>query len=45
MLYAMLATRHNVHRYLDIMSQIRQAIILGKFPEYVRGVRTSAALE
>ena len=46
MLYAMLATRHNVRRYLDIMAEIRHAIILGTFPEYVRGVRTiSPALE
>jgi queuine tRNA-ribosyltransferase len=40
LLYAMLATRHNIRRYLDIMSEIRQAILLGTFPEYVRAVRT-----
>ena len=46
MLYAMLATRHNVRRYLDIMSEIRQAILLGRFPEYLRGVReTPPSLE
>jgi queuine tRNA-ribosyltransferase len=46
MLYAMLATHHNVRRYLDIMAEIRHAIILGTFPEYVRGVRsTLPALE
>ena len=46
MLYAMLATRHNVRRYLDIIAEIRHAIILGTFPEYVRGVRSiSPALE
>lgn len=46
MLYAMLATRHNVRRYLDIMSEIRHAIVIGRFPEYVRGVRIkSPALE
>jgi queuine tRNA-ribosyltransferase len=32
-LYASLATRHNLQRYLDIMKQMRQAIILGTFPE------------
>src|SRR5436190_509081 len=32
-LYASLATRHNLQRYLDIMRQMRQAILLGKFPE------------
>jgi queuine tRNA-ribosyltransferase len=39
MLYAMLATRHNIRRYLDIMSGIRHAILMGSFPEYMRGVR------
>lgn len=40
-LYAMLATRHNIQRYLDIMRGIRHAIILGEFPEYLRTVRTA----
>lgn len=40
-LYAMLATRHNVRRYLDIMRAIRQAIISKTFPEYLRSVRTA----
>jgi queuine tRNA-ribosyltransferase len=39
MLYAMLATRHNLRRYLDIMNEIRQAIIMGVFPEHVRALR------
>ena len=43
-LYASLATRHNVRRYLDIMSEIRHAIISLQFPEYLRCVR-SAGLE
>jgi queuine tRNA-ribosyltransferase len=38
-LYAVLATRHNLRRYLDIMGEIRQAIILGTFPEYLKTVR------
>ena len=38
-LYAVLATRHNLRRYLDIMGEIRQAIILGTFPEYLKAVR------
>jgi len=42
-LYSMLATRHNVRRYLDIMRAIRQAIISGKFPEYLRTVRSASA--
>jgi len=43
-LYASLATRHNVQRYLDIMGEIRHAIISVTYPEYLRCVR-SAALE
>jgi len=39
-LYAMLATRHNIRRYLDIMRAIRQAIISESFPEYLRTVRS-----
>jgi queuine tRNA-ribosyltransferase len=38
-LYASLATRHNVRRYLDIMSEIRHAIVLGQFPKYLKAVR------
>lgn len=41
-LYAMLATRHNVRRYLDIMRAIRQAIISETFPGYLRSVRSTA---
>jgi len=43
-LYAALATRHNLRRYLDIMCEIRHAIRSGVFPEYLRCVR-SAPLE
>ncbi len=35
-LYASLATRHNLARYLDIMREIRQAILLGRFPAYLK---------
>ncbi len=40
-LYAVLATRHNVRRYLDIMGEIRHAIISDSFPEYLRCVRSA----
>jgi queuine tRNA-ribosyltransferase len=43
-LYASLATRHNLRRYLDIMGEIRHAIVSVSFPEYLRCAR-SAALE
>ena len=38
-LFASLATRHNIQRYLDIMRQIRQSIQLGTFPEYLKATR------
>jgi len=40
-LYAVLATRHNIRRYLDIMREIRQAILLGQFPKYLKSVRAA----
>jgi queuine tRNA-ribosyltransferase len=38
-LFASLATRHNVKRYLDIMGEIRQSILLAQFPQYLKAVR------
>jgi queuine tRNA-ribosyltransferase len=38
--FATLATLHNLRRYLDIMREIRQCILLGKFPELLDRVRT-----
>jgi queuine tRNA-ribosyltransferase len=40
MLYSTLATVHNIHRYLDIMRQIRQSILLGTFPQYRSSLRS-----
>lgn len=40
-LYAVLATLHNVKRYLDIMREIRHAILSGRYPEYLRTVRST----
>ena len=39
-LYSMLGTVHNIRRYLDIMRAIRQAILLGRFPELLAEVRS-----
>jgi len=36
MLFSILATMHNIRYYLDIMRRIRQAIVLGKFPEFLK---------
>ena len=38
-LFASLATRHNLRRYLDIMGEIRQSILLGQFPQYLKAAR------
>jgi queuine tRNA-ribosyltransferase len=43
LLYASLATRHNIQRYLDIMSEIRQSILLGSFPQFLGRVRGTAS--
>jgi queuine tRNA-ribosyltransferase len=40
-LYASLATRHNLQRYLDIMRQMRQAILLGEFSGLLDSARTA----
>ena len=40
MLYCTLATVHNIYRYLDIMRGIRQAILLGTFPEYLSAAKS-----
>jgi queuine tRNA-ribosyltransferase len=42
-LYAALATRHNIRRYLDIMREIRHAIRSNSFPEYLKCVRASSS--
>jgi queuine tRNA-ribosyltransferase len=41
-LFATLATLHNLQHYLDRMRQIRQSILLGRFRAYLDGVRSAA---
>ena len=41
-LYSVLATRHNVRRYLDIMCEIRHAIMSESFPAYLKYVRSAS---
>ena len=41
-LFATLATLHNLQHYLDRMRQIRQSILLGRFRAYLDGVRCAA---
>jgi queuine tRNA-ribosyltransferase len=38
--FSTLATLHNLQRYLDIMREIRQSILIGKYPEYLRASRS-----
>ncbi len=42
MLFSTLATIHNLKFYLDIMRQMRQAILLGRFRSFLDSVRGSA---
>jgi len=39
MTFSTLATLHNLQRYLDIMREIRQAILFGKVLEYLKAAR------
>lgn len=41
-LFATLATLHNLRRYLDIMRDLRQSIVFGSFPERCRQVSAGA---
>jgi len=45
MLYATLATLHNLQYYLDIMRQTRQTILLGTFPEFLARMRAVSMSE
>ncbi len=36
MTFSTLATLHNLKRYLDIMREIRQSIMFGKFPDFLK---------
>ena len=44
-LFSTLATLHNIQYFLDIMRQIRQAIILSQFPEWLRCFQAKEAVE
>jgi len=48
LLFHTLATLHNLTHYLDIMRRMRESIVLGRFPEFLRATRafaTTAELE
>ena len=45
MTFSTLATLHNLKRYLDIMGEIRQAILLGNFPELLKARSLTVAAQ
>ncbi len=44
-LFSTLATLHNIQYFLDIMRQIRQAILLSHYPEWLRRFQAQRAVE
>ena len=40
-LFSTLATLHNIHYFLDIMRRMREAILLGNFPDYLNSQRSA----
>lgn len=44
-LFSVLATLHNIRRYLDIMREIRQSILFGEFPQLLRSARLAQVVE
>ena len=45
MLFSTLATIHNLTHYLDIMRRMREAILLGTFPEFLKSARQLASIQ
>jgi queuine tRNA-ribosyltransferase len=41
-LFSTLATLHNIRYYLDTMRRMRQAILFGKFPEFLKSCQSSS---
>jgi queuine tRNA-ribosyltransferase len=41
-LFSILATLHNIRYYLDTMRRMRQAILFGKFPEFLKSCQSSS---
>jgi len=44
-LFSTLATLHNIRYYLDIMRRIREAILLGRFPDFLRTIKSDSVAE
>jgi queuine tRNA-ribosyltransferase len=41
-LFSTLATLHNIHYYLELMRRMRQAIVMGEFPAFLKSCKTDA---
>jgi queuine tRNA-ribosyltransferase len=44
-LFSSLATLHNIRYYLELISRVRQSIMVGKFPELLRSSRSGSLIE
>jgi queuine tRNA-ribosyltransferase len=44
-LFSILATLHNIRYYLDTMRRMRQAILFGKFPEFLKSCAAAAVCD
>jgi queuine tRNA-ribosyltransferase len=44
-LFSILATLHNIRYYLDTMRRMRQAILFGKFPEFLKSCASAAVCD
>ena len=44
-LFSVLATMHNVRHFLDIMRRVREAILLGKFSQFLRASQSGSFAE
>jgi queuine tRNA-ribosyltransferase len=44
-LFSILATLHNITYYLDIMRRMREAILLGQFPNFLRSSQSGSLVE
>lgn len=44
-LFSTLATLHNIRHFLDIMRRMREAIVVGNFPEFLKSFQSASLVE
>jgi queuine tRNA-ribosyltransferase len=44
-LFSTLATLHNIRHFLDIMRRMREAIVVGKFPEFLKSFQSAPLVD